>query len=155
MCCTLSTMDSVLGRASEVEVSMPRRGKLVNVHDEGTPGRGKSCIWMGNEIGEGLLTACQNSSLLILVYAYQSGWPSPLSEFAEFLPCVEGPFSVFFYHKEGAWVKGEPGDLRDRKYAWPETLGSDLSCFLPRRMPSSRFLPVLCLLPAAFQTETL
>lgn len=85
--CRPSTTDSVLGRLrrpSEVGVSMPRRGKLANVHGEGTPPRGKSCFWMCYEIGEGLPAVCQNSSLLTLVHACKSSWPSPLSVLAEY-----------------------------------------------------------------------
>lgn len=84
---SMCTTDSVLGRLrrpSEVGVSMPRRGKLANVHDEGTPPRGKSCFWMCYEIGEGLPAVCQNSSLLTLVHACKSSWPSTLPVLAEY-----------------------------------------------------------------------
>lgn len=70
--------------------------------------------------GKGLLTVCQNSSLLTLVHICKSGWPSPLSVFDEYLPWVEDPFISVFYHKKGACIKGEPGELQDREdpLAW-------------------------------------
>lgn len=117
-------------------------------HEEESPVSEWATRW-----GKGLLTVCQNSSLLTLVHICKSGWPRPLSVFDEYLPWVEGPFITVFYHKKGACVKGEPGDLQDREDPWPETLGSAFSCFLSRRMSSPYLLPALCLVPAAFQTE--
>lgn len=161
----LSTTDSALGilwKPSRVGVSMPRRRKLVNAHGEGTPWRGKFYVWMGFEMGAGrgspncLLTS--NSRVLHCwpwcMHTNEADLVHCLCLLSIYLPCVEEHFSVVFYHREGAWDKAEPGDLQDRTDPWPETLGSDLSCLPPRRMPS--LLPALCLLPEAFfQTETL
>lgn len=90
---TLETIRSWGVNAKERETGQcswwrdPMKRKVLGPHEEESPGaprRGKSCFWMRYEMGEGLPAVCQNSSLLTLVHACKSSWPSPLSVLAEY-----------------------------------------------------------------------